>query len=126
MAEILNRKGKVMSKLARRLFKKAIKNDFRLRQLSLLSAAFDDLQEEKILEVAPFSQIQASVLTARLLGQLSSNDFVTCNKALSKVANLPWSDAKKGYIVHGLHPEIDFKIPYTIPSFYECLRWWEG
>ena len=60
MAEILNRKGKVMSKLARRLFKKAIKNDFRLRQLSLLSAAFDDLQEEKILEVAPFSQIQAS------------------------------------------------------------------
>ena len=110
MAEILNRKGKVMSKLARRLFKKAIKNDFRLRQLSLLSAAFDDLQEEKILEVAPFSQIQASVLTARLLGQLSSNDFVTCNKALSEVANLPWSNKKKGYAFISLYPSAFFGI----------------
>jgi len=44
-------------------------------------------------------QIQVEILTARLLGQLSSNDFVICNEVLSKVANSSWSDNKKSYVI---------------------------
>ena len=79
-------------------------------KLSKISTRFDRLDEISLDNIMPFSQIQANVLTARLSGKISSYNFVTCNKALSEVANLPWSNKKKGYAFISLYPSAFFGI----------------
>jgi len=112
----------------RRIFKQISSKE--KRELFRLSAKFDKLHGEKITpfsqKLMPFSQIQADILTARLLGQLSAHDFVLCNRALNKVSNLPWSDEKKEYVIMNL-----YSIPFLIGKdfLYIYLREpidWEG
>jgi len=70
------------------------------RELFNLSIKYDKLPKKSTKNLSfSFSQIQVEILTARLLRQLSSNDFVFCNEVLSRVANSSWSNKKKGYVI---------------------------
>ena len=108
-------------------------DDLEVKRLFKLSARFDKIALDKFdsifdSEIMLFSQIQANVLTARILGQLSAYNFALCNRALSKLADLPWSDKKKGYVIMNLYSTANFLRPFGPSSnSYICepIDWWD-